>query len=120
MIKEGEVMERLKQLRISNKLYQKDVAEKIGVDRSTYVKYENGQSEPNFEILKRLADLFNVSIDYLLGHDDKKKEPAKVDELDEMRSKLLKIYNSASEEEKKVIFRIVETLAHKGVDTDNK
>lgn len=61
-------MERLKALRLQRGLLQKEVAEKIGVDRTTYVKYEKGSSDPNFEILQRLADYFNVTIDYLLGY----------------------------------------------------
>lgn len=61
-------MERLKALRTQRGLLQKEVAEKIGVDRTTYVKYEKGSSDPNFEILQRLADYFNVTVDYLLGH----------------------------------------------------
>ncbi|MGN0163410.1 MAG: helix-turn-helix domain-containing protein [Candidatus Ornithomonoglobus sp.] len=56
----------LKQLRLNKNMYQKDVAEFLGVDRTTYVKYENGSSEPDIETIKKLASLFNVSIDYLL------------------------------------------------------
>ena len=66
-------MKRLKELRIAKKLYQKDVASAIGIDRTTYVKYELGQSEPNFEILQQLADFFDVSVDYILNRTDIKK-----------------------------------------------
>lgn len=58
----------LKTLREAKSLYQRDVAEAIGVDRTTYVKYERGDSEPSFQILKKLADFFDVSIDCLLDH----------------------------------------------------
>lgn len=63
-------MERLKELRIQRNLYQKDIAAKLGVDRTTYVKYENGSSEPNHEMLQKLADIFETTIDYLLGRTD--------------------------------------------------
>lgn len=59
-------MKRLVELRNSKNLMQKEVAEYIGVDRTTYVKYERGQSQPNFEILAKLADFFNVTTDFLL------------------------------------------------------
>lgn len=62
-------MEHLKELRARKNLLQKDVAAAIGVDRTTYVKYETGDSEPNFEILKRIAQFYEVSIDYLLDFD---------------------------------------------------
>lgn len=60
----------LKRLREAKGLFQKDVASAIGVDRTTYVKYERGDSEPSFQILEKLADYFNVSVDYLLGRDN--------------------------------------------------
>ena len=59
-------MERLKELRIKRKLLQKDVAEALQVSRTTYVKYENGNSEPSQKILVKLATFFNVTTDYLL------------------------------------------------------
>ena len=60
-------MHKLRELREAKGLYQKDVAAAIGVDRTTYVKYERGTSEPSYNILSKLAEYFNVSVDYLLG-----------------------------------------------------
>ena len=62
-------MEQLKILRKQKGLYQKDVANFLGVDRTTYVKYENGVSEPDYNTLVKLAEFFNVSVDYLLGRE---------------------------------------------------
>ena len=59
-------MEQLKVLRKKAKLTQAEIASQLGVDRSTYAKYENGQSEPNFEIMQRLSSLFGVSVDFLI------------------------------------------------------
>lgn len=60
-------MLRLKELRISAKKTQKELATFLGVDRTTYTKYETGVSEPNLETLSRLANYYNVSIEYLIG-----------------------------------------------------
>lgn len=62
-------MEQLKILRKQKGLYQKDVANFLGVDRTTYVKYENGVNEPDYNTLVKLAEFFNVSVDYLLGRE---------------------------------------------------
>ena len=62
-------MERLKILRTNAQMTQQDVARLLGVERSTYVKYERGQSDPPTATLVRLADYFGVTIDYLIGHD---------------------------------------------------
>ena len=48
-------------------LSQKDIAEKIGVAKSTYSLYESGNREPNVQTIKKIADLLNVSADELLG-----------------------------------------------------
>lgn len=57
-------MEMLKQLRQSRKMTQQDVAQFLGVDRSTYVKYERGTSDPPTATLVRLADLMFLSISF--------------------------------------------------------
>lgn len=60
----------LKILRKKKGLLQKDVAEKIGVGRTTYVKYENGDSEPDYKTLVKLAEFYDISIDELLGREN--------------------------------------------------
>jgi len=59
--------ERLKFLREKKGLTQKDVATKLGLEPAAISKYELDMREPNIEALKKLASIFNVSIDYLLG-----------------------------------------------------
>ena len=58
---------RLKELRQSRSLYQKDLAAHLGIDRTTYVKYETGSSEPPLATLIDLCRFYSVSMDYLLG-----------------------------------------------------
>lgn len=69
------IMNNLKTVRKSDprKLTQKDVADFLGADRSTYAKYETGDSEPNFDTLSRLSDFFGVSIEYLMGRSSTKR-----------------------------------------------
>lgn len=57
----------LKQLRKSENMNQLELANAIGVSRSTIGMYESGQREPDFETMEAIADYFNVSMDYLLG-----------------------------------------------------
>lgn len=59
--------ERIKYLREKNGLTQKDIATRLGVESAAISKYELDMREPNIEALKKLASIFNVSIDYLLG-----------------------------------------------------
>lgn len=55
------------ELRKLNKLTQRDVARHLGISQPSYTRYESGKSEPTIENLIKLADLFDVSIDFLCG-----------------------------------------------------
>ncbi|OPZ94973.1 MAG: HTH-type transcriptional regulator Xre [Firmicutes bacterium ADurb.Bin419] len=57
----------LKQLREQSRLSQKDIADYLGITRQAVASYELAKREPDYEILKKLADYFGVSIDYILG-----------------------------------------------------
>ncbi|MBQ8292155.1 MAG: helix-turn-helix transcriptional regulator [Clostridia bacterium] len=61
---------RLYEQRKLNGLTQRELAEKLGIAQPSYVRYENGTAEPNYENLVKLADTFDVSVDYLLGRAD--------------------------------------------------
>ncbi|MGN1340700.1 MAG: helix-turn-helix domain-containing protein [Oscillospiraceae bacterium] len=58
---------RLKELRQLKHLRQEQVARLIGVNKSAISAYENNLRQPSFDILVRLANLYRVSTDYLLG-----------------------------------------------------
>lgn len=49
---------------------QKDVAERLGIERTRYLKWEHGDSQPPLEMLVKMCKLFGVSSDYLLGLED--------------------------------------------------
>ena len=62
--------ERIIQLKNERKLLQKDIASSIGLSLRAYQYYEKGQKEPTLSVLLRLADYFDVSLDYLVGRSD--------------------------------------------------
>lgn len=63
--------ENLKELRLQDNLTQGDLAEKIGVGKSTISMWESGERTPSLEMLEALADFFNVSISRLWGDEEK-------------------------------------------------
>ncbi len=62
--------EQLNGLRIENNLSRMDLAEKLNVSVRLISYWENGQRECDFDMLIKIADIFSVSIDYLLGRKD--------------------------------------------------
>ena len=59
--------ERLVEQRKLNNMTQRQMAEHLGIAQPSYIRYENGSAEPSLDALVKLADLFDVSVDYLLG-----------------------------------------------------
>ena len=60
-------MNRLKDLREDNDVKQKELAEYLNIKQNTYSQYENGKREIPIELLWKLADFYNTSVDYIIG-----------------------------------------------------
>lgn len=67
----GDFANIIKRLRSSSGMTQTELAKKLGVSRSTIGMYETGARSPDTEMLEKIADLFNVDVDYLLGRTNK-------------------------------------------------
>ena len=72
-------MNNLKEARKKAGMTQKQVAEHIGISQNAYSYWESGRNNVDSESMKKLSDLFNVSIDYLLGRDTPAQAPAPVE-----------------------------------------
>lgn len=59
--------QRARQLRKARKLSQADLAAAVGTSGRNYNRYENGSQQPTLPVLLRLAEFFDVSLDYLIG-----------------------------------------------------
>ena len=62
--------QRLKAERQSSGLTQRHMAERLNIAHPSYIRYENGKAEPSLENLVKIAEIFDVSVDYLLGRAD--------------------------------------------------
>ncbi|WP_186370656.1 helix-turn-helix domain-containing protein [Shouchella miscanthi] len=61
---------RLASLRKQKKLSQEALTQILGINRSTYARYETEKTQPDFDTLQQLANFYDVTIDYLLGRTD--------------------------------------------------
>lgn len=89
--------DRLKSLRKEHGLTQEMLGEKIGISRSAIANYEGErrQSVPDPALLKRFAEFFDVSIDYLLGHTNER-HPYSADNTISFDEALQTLLNSAN------------------------
>ena len=63
---QSKVRLRVKQLRLDNNKTQDDIAKYLGVDKSTYNKYENGKRKFNNDVVKELAEYYNIKVSDIL------------------------------------------------------
>lgn len=61
---------RIRDLREDNDLYQRHIAEYLGVTQQTYSRYETGELEPSLPVMAKLASFYNTSVDFLMGLTD--------------------------------------------------
>ena len=94
-----EFSERLKKLRKDAGLTQVDVAEKLGISQPAYASWERGVKKPTQENLVKIAQILNVSIDYLVGNSEEK-----LDELDNIEL-LFRMNSKGLTDEEKEIFK---------------
>ena len=116
---------RLKEVRKTAGLTQREVAAYVGVNQNTYSYWENGKTKIDSESIAKLAKLFNVSIDYLLdGSPCKTNIENFISEKPAVRSdeeKLLGVYNSLDEQSKNQLMSVAylimsQSLKAQGID----
>lgn len=98
--------DRLRQLRQEKKLTQSALGQAVDISPRMISFYESGNHFPRDEIiLKRLADLFEVSLDYLLGHSDLREEAS--------LKKLCGTYRELTPAERRTVMEFMDFLAER-------
>ena len=98
------INKKIKELRTELNITQGELAEKLGIDRSTISKWENPEgTEPDSQTIAKLAEIFDVSTDYLLGRTDVRKFDLDIDNIAAMRSKEMEGYYELNEEEQEFL-----------------
>jgi len=70
--------EKIKRLRKENSLSQVRLSELAGIHKTHYSRLERGLYQPSIDVLKKIAEILNVSTDYLLKDDTNELEPVKI------------------------------------------
>ena len=101
----------LKSLREDAAVSQKQLADAIGVSQQSINKYENHNIEPDIETMIRIADYFNTSVDYLIGHSSVKHKIEKVTayELNAEESRIVDAYRKLSPKQRFCIATVIDS-----------
>lgn len=101
-------MENLKKLREEASLSQQKLADQLGLTQQGIFSYETGAYEPDIATLKRLADFFNTSIDYLVGNTEIRRRIEKTEryDLSEQEKQIVDGYRTLSTKTQKS-FRLI-------------
>ncbi len=106
-----EVGKNIKRLREDRSIKQNEIADLIGMHRSNYSKIENGQREISVAALDKVAAYFNITLDELvhLGEDI----PQEVSVEDKTTVEQVKLIHELDQEEKNMVFKMIETFLTK-------
>lgn len=103
--------DKIKKLRLEHDLRQEDLAKIIKVHRATIGKYETNERFPDKDVLKNLADYFDISVDYLLGRTNNRKEFIEPEEGISSENVKYKTY-------KEMLNRIIELMDKEGISSE--
>ena len=107
------MLPRLRELRKECGISQQRLAEAIFVTQPSINKYENHNIEPEIAILIRMADFFNTSVDYLIGHTDVRQriERTETFQLSSQEAEMLRRYRELRPDQRACIRQTVDTFS---------
>lgn len=105
----------LKRLREERGISQQRLADAVGVSQPSIFKYENMNVEPDIGVLISLADYFDTSVDYIVGHTEERRPIEKTEEhqLNDNEAQLIRAYRSMSADERLCIEQVARTIVRK-------
>lgn len=107
-------MNRIKQLRTEKGMRQTELAKILKIGQATMSNWETGRSEPDYDALIEMSEIFGTSIDYILGNSDIKKAPSLEDAgLSAEEAELLKLFRAAPSALQDAALRVLEANQRK-------
>ncbi len=105
----------LKKLRLDFGFTQSEIANKLGISQQAYANYESGKRQPDQNTLIKIADIFDVSTDYLLGRTKELQTPQNENTRDEQSHELLEIFDTLSSSDKDKVIGYASALGQANI-----
>ena len=105
-------MNRIKFLREESNVTQQELADKLNCSKSIIGNYENNRRKPSLEVLIKLSEIFDCSIDYILGTSDVRNPEKETNDILDLAKVgfTRENYNPPTEKQKEQIRTIIETI----------
>lgn len=97
----------LRKIRKDNKISQMKLGEQLGYGYTTIANYESGRNEPSIDVLIKIADYFDVSMDYLIGRETGSGECVR---LGMKEVEVLSNYRHLNQDQKRMIVSLMDSL----------
>ena len=95
--------DRLREVRAQRDMSQDDIAAAVGIGARQYRRYEAGESEPTADVLGKIADAYQVNVDYLLGRSNDPSPYAQLSSREVMEARLAAIFAELNSEQRETL-----------------
>ena len=102
----------LKEIREEKNLQQKEIAERLNRTPACISSWETGKTEPSIDDLVKLADLLDVSLDYLLNRTDENNVVQEIRDYSPLHKKMLSLFDKLSHEDRMQTLGFMQALLH--------
>ena len=99
--------QRLRELRKGNNISQKKLSNYLNFGYTAIANYDSGINQPSLDTVKKIAQYFNVTVDYLIGASD---YPRREQDITEKEAELLGIFRKINDDEKDALLKIVNLM----------
>ena len=109
------MLPKLKLLRKENSISQQKLADAIGMSQQSINQYENHDTEPDIMTLCKMADYFETSVDYIIGHTDIRNhiEPTSDYHLNADEGDIINKYRALTPKERACVAQVIDALLEK-------
>lgn len=101
---------RLRELRKEKNVNQQKLSNYLGYGYTAIANYESGRNEPSIDTICKIADYFDVTVDYLIGHED---NPKRVDAISKAESELIMRFRNMDNEDQRILLEMAKSLSSK-------
>lgn len=102
----------LKEIREEKNLQQKDIAKKLSRTPACISSWETGKTEPSIDDIIKLADILEVSTDYLLGRTNENNIIEEIRDYSPLQKKMISLFNNLSHEDRMQTLGFMQALLH--------